>query len=190
MTASADAWAWLGLHVNIYFLMVDVHKRLQGKSLQCMALYSAVLSITGNLYIWVDVGCIQQKTWIYFRHKSRDDPHLFARSTRSAQAANIHCRGSVHNSIVGMINCFGTTRASIQLDPDYIPWGNTVTLTNRDAISSINKIMATYTWLSRYYLTMWTYLGTISPCELVCIICTISPDSLHHFTITRLSRYC
>ena len=54
---------------------------------QCMALYSAVLSITGKLYIWVDVGCIQQRTWIEFRHKSRDDTHPFARSTRSAKAA-------------------------------------------------------------------------------------------------------
>ena len=31
--------------------MADVHKRLQRKFLQCMALYYTVLSMTGKLYI-------------------------------------------------------------------------------------------------------------------------------------------
>ena len=68
----------------------------------------------------------------------------FASSTHLAQAATIHCRGSVHNVIMGLINCFGTIRSHIQRDLEYITWGNTATLTNRDALFSINKIMTTY----------------------------------------------
>ena len=83
---------------------------------------------------------------------------------------------SLHKSTFSsLVYCFGTLRAHIQQDSEYIPWENTVTLTKRDALSSIKKNMATYTWLSRYHFTIWTYLGTILPCELVCIICTISP---------------
>ena len=52
------------------------------------------------------------------RHKSLDDPHPFARSTRSAQASTIQRWGSVHNGIVGLINWFGTTRAHIQRDSE------------------------------------------------------------------------
>ena len=42
------------------------------------------------------------------------------------------------------IYCFGTTRAHIEQESEYIPWGNTVTLTKREAIFSINGIMANY----------------------------------------------
>ena len=162
MLESADVWAWFVLHVHICCLMVDVQERLKVQCLQCMELYSTVLSITGKLYISVDVGCIQQRIWIDFRHKSRDDqhpfahstrsaqdagwltslltlnflgtshwiihiplhaqrafhkslddPHPFARSTRLAQAATIHHQCSVHNGIVGLINCFVTTISHI-----------------------------------------------------------------------------
>ena len=125
--------------------MIDVQEMLQGQCIQCTAFYSAVLSTIGELYIWVDVSYIQQQIWIYFRQKLRDDTHPFASSTRLAQAATIHLRGSVHNGIVVLIKCLGTTRAHIQQDSEYIPWGNTVTLTKIDAIFSINKVMATYT---------------------------------------------
>ena len=105
-----------------------------------MALYSAVLSITGKLYILFNVSCIQERALIYFRHKSRDDPHPFARSTRSAQAATIHFQGSFYNGIVGMIHCLNKTSANIQRDSNNIPWGNMVTLTNRSALCSISHI--------------------------------------------------